>query len=114
LLEGIMAISEKLQAARKQAQKARLKKKGKPGYAEFYASQPLQQVKAEENEAIRKAKSDQRNAIEDLKLAEVTGNGLKKAREQIQVTRLIVQQLVAQKAANKHPGVSLTAAGGGS
>lgn len=109
-----MAISEKLQAARKQAQKARLKKKGDPDYPVFYASQPLQKVKAEENEAIRKAKEDHRNAIEDLKLAEVTGKGLKKAREQVGVTRLIVQQLVAQKAANKHPGVSLTAAGGAS
>lgn len=107
-----MAISAKLQAARKQAQKARLKKKGDPDYPEFYANQPLQKVKAEENEAIRKAKSDQRNAIEDLKLAEVTGKGLKKAREQIQVTRLIVQQMVAQKAANKRLGVSLTVAGG--
>ncbi len=107
-----MGVSVKLQAARKQAQKARLKKKGKPGYPEFYASQPLQKVKAEENEAIRKAKSDQRNAIEDLKLAEVTGKGLKKAREQIQVTRLIVQQMVALKVANKHPGVTLTVAGG--
>ncbi len=103
-----MAISPKLQAARKQAQKARLKKKGDPDYPEFYASQPLQKVKAEENEAIRKAKSDHRNAIEDLKLAEVTGNELQKAREELQVTRRIVQQLLAQKAANKRPGVRLT------
>lgn len=108
-----MGVSVKLQAARKQAQKARLKQKGKPGYPEFYANQPLQKVKAEENEAIRKAKSDHRNAIEDLKLAEVTGKGLQKSREQLQVTRLIVQQLVEQKKANKHPGVRLTSATGG-
>ena len=108
-----MAISAKLQAARKQAQKARLKKKGDADYPVFYANQPLQKVKAEENEKIRKARSDHTNAIEDLQLAEVTGKGLTKAREQVQVTKLVVHQLVAQKAANKHPGVRLTSTTGG-
>ncbi|MDK1039273.1 MAG: hypothetical protein QGD91_10225 [Actinomycetota bacterium] len=108
-----MAISAKLQAARKQAQKERLKRKGKPGYQEYYANQPLQKIKAAENEEIRKAREDVRNALEDLKLAQVTGKGLQKAVDALPVKRLIVQRLLEQKRANKHPGVQLTSATGG-
>lgn len=108
-----MAISAKVQAARKQKQKERLKRKGKPDYPEYYANQPLQKIKAEENEKIRKAKQDVRDAAEDLQLAQHTGEGLKAAQEAVQVTRLIVHQLLEQKRANKHPAVRLTAATGG-
>lgn len=107
-----MSISEKLQAARKQAQKARLKKKGDDDYPEFYAKQPLQQVKAAENEEIRKARQDVGNAGENLKLAEVTGKGLKDAQEALPVARLVLYNLLEAKRQKKHPGARLTSAGG--
>lgn len=107
-----MGISAKLQAARKQAQKARLKKKGDDDYPEFYAKQPLQQVKAAENEEIRKARQDVGNAAEDLKLAEVTGEGLKDAQEALPVARMVLYNLLEAKRQKKHPGVRLTSAGG--
>lgn len=107
-----MAISAKLQAARKQAQKARLKKKGDDDYPEFYANQPLQQVKAAENEEIRKARQDVGNAEDDLRLAEVTGEGLKDAQEALPVARMVLYNLLEAKRQKKHPGSRLTSAGG--
>ena len=107
-----MAISAKLQAARKQNQKARLKKKGDDDYPEFYANQPLQQVKAAENEKIRKAREDVKNAVEDLALAEETGEGLKEAQEGLPVARMVLYNLQEAKRAKKHPGVRLTASAG--
>lgn len=107
-----MAISAKLQAARKQAQKARLKKKGDDDYPEFYANQPLQQVRAAENEEIRKAREEVTNAEEDLALAQVTGEGLKDAQEALPVARMVLYNLLEAKRRSKHPGAKLTSAGG--
>lgn len=105
-----MAMSKKVQAARKQAQKARLKKKGDEDYPEYYASQPLQKVKAAANEAIRKANQDVANAEEDLQLAEITGEGLKEAQEGLVVARIYVEKLQREK--RQRPGAVLSAAGG--
>ena len=105
-----MAITEKLQAARKQAHKARLKKKGDKDYPEFYANQPLQKVKAAGNETIRKARQSVKEAAEDLELAEITGEGLKEAQEGLIVARILVEKLEREK--RTRPGARLSAAGG--
>ena len=104
--------SPKLQKARKLAQMDRLKRKGEEGYNEFYRDQPLQKLRAEENEKIRKARLDVKKAEEDFELAKITGKDLKKAQEAVPVARMVLARLLEEKRANKHPGVKLTSAGG--
>lgn len=107
-----MIGSGKVRAARKTAQKARLaaKKKGKGNdYAEFFANQPQQLVKAQVNEQIHTARDELKDAIEALGIAEITGEGLFAAQETAHVSQLYLNKLIASKA----PGVTmaLTAVG---
>jgi len=102
-----MQTSEKVRAARKKMQEDRLAKKGDPNYAEFYASQPLQRVKAAKNDEMKAARKALRDATENLQVAEVTGEGLQAAQEAQAVAALVVHKLGARDA---HPGVALSAA----
>ncbi len=104
-----MAVSERVQKARKAAQIARLKKKGSKDYPEYYANQPLQRVKAAANKEIRRAKQAVVEAREDLEVAEITGEGLESAQEALVVTRLVVEKLEAAK--RESPGAVLSSAG---
>lgn len=104
-------MSERVQAARKAAQKKRLAMKGKKDYPEFYANQPLQKVKAAQNEEIRAAKAAYVDAVEDLQVAQITGEGLETAQEMVAVTGLVAQNLEAAK--NSRQGIILSNASRG-
>lgn len=56
--------SPEMQKAAKRAQIARLAAKGKPGYAEMFANQPAQIIRAEQLRAERTAERDARNALD--------------------------------------------------
>ena len=105
-----MIGSAKVRAARKAAQKARLaaKKKGK-GYAEFFANQPQQLVKAQVNATIHAAEADLKDAVENLALAEISGEGLLNAQELAHIARLYLDKLLASKRPNT--AMTLTNAG---
>jgi len=105
-----MIGSPKVRAARKTAQKARLaaKKKGK-GYAEFFANQPQQLVKAQVNVTIHTAQTDLKDAVENLALAEISGEGLLNAQELAHIARLYLDKLLASKVPNT--AMTLTNAG---
>ena len=97
-----MIGSPRVRAARKTAQKARLaaKKKGNGYYAEFFAKQPQQLVKAQVNATIHTAEADLKDAVESLALAEITGDGLLNAQELAHIARLYLDKLLASKAPN--------------
>jgi hypothetical protein len=105
-------MSARVQKARKAAHKKRLaeKKANLKGYPEFYANQPLQKVRAAKNEEIRSANANYVVAVEDLQVAQITGEGLEAAQEAVAVSGLIVQNL--EQAKRERPGVRLTNAGG--
>jgi hypothetical protein len=108
-MESDMGMTKRVQAARKEAQEKRLNAKGKKGYPEFYANQPLQKVKAAANEEIRKAKQSAKDAAEDLEVAEITGEKLEAAQEAAMAAYMLVAKLEAGK--RTRTGVSLTARG---
>lgn len=95
-----MIGSEKVRAARKKQQLARLveKKKGKGNdYAQYFAKLPKQIAKARVNEQITLAIVDLKEAIETLLIAEETGEDLLAAQEAAQVAELYLQKLRASK-----------------
>ncbi len=113
--------SEKVQAAYKDAQEKRIAAKTKKGYGDtvgkdgkvsklgFFASQQGQVTAASVNEGIRTARFNYATAIDDLGVAEITGDGLEAARENVGVTQLVVQK---REAAKRSPtGARLTTAG---
>ena len=104
-----MLGSAKVRAARKAAQKARLKKKGSKDYPEFYAKQPQQLVKAAAQAKIQIKKQELNEAIETLQVAEITGEGLLVAQEAAQIARLVVNKL--EDAERPSTQIQLTAAG---
>ncbi len=110
-----MIGSEKVRAARKKQQQARLaaKKKSKGNdYAEYFAKLPKQMAKAQVNEKIRGAYMALKQAIETLLIAEETGEDLLGAQEAAQVAELYLQKLKASKLVPT--AAVLTAAGGAS
>lgn len=95
-----MQGSAKVRAARKTQQKARIaaKKKGKGNdYAEFFANQPQQKLKAEINDKVRTAREEFTNAMDDLSVAEITGEGLLAAQETAHVSGLFLNKLLDSK-----------------
>ena len=113
--------SKKVQAAVKEAQKNRIAAKTKKGYVDtvgkdgevtklgFFASQQEQKTAAAINQGIRTARSEYVTAIDDLGVAEITGEGLETARENVGVTQLILQK---REAAKRSPtSAALTKAG---
>jgi len=104
-----MIASAKVRAARKKAQEARLAKKGSKDYSTYYANQPTEKVRAQEEAKIRGARQVHEDAVESLAVAEITGEGLAKAQENVVVTQLVVEKLAAAKRIKS--GVSLTAGG---
>ena len=108
-----MPLPEKVQAARKKQQKERLKMKGKPGYGEYFAKLPQQQMAAAENEKIVKAKGAIAAALEEVQLAEVTGIDLAGKQNELAVVTLVHSNLVDAKEARRRKPL-LTAAGSAS
>lgn len=108
-----MLGSARVRTARKAGQKARVKfKKTAKGneYADYFANLPKQVAKAKIGEKIRTAKQDLKAALEDLAVAEETGEDLLAAQEAAQVARLFVQKL--QQSQRPATAAVLTAAGG--
>lgn len=99
-----MIASDKIRAARKEAQKARLAKKGDDDYSEFYAKQPVQVVLAERNAAIKAAKSELKASKDAVELAMVTGDGLDQARAAYANAQQSLSIAMAQKMAIKRSG----------
>jgi len=89
-----MAGPKTVAEARKEMQTKRLKEKGKKGYPEFYAKQPLQVEKAARNEKYRAAKASVKKAAEVLAIAEITGEGLEEAKHDHAVATLLVERAV--------------------
>lgn len=89
-----MTAPKTVQEAKKESQLARLKaKKDAPKkYPEFYASQPLQLVRAEENAQFRAKRETLRSANEALAIAEITGEGLEQAQNDQAVAALVVER----------------------
>jgi len=106
-----MIGSEKVRAARKEMQLARLKEKEEnpEGYAEYFANLPKQVAKAKVNETIRVARQELRDATEALLIAQETGEGLLRAEEALQVATMYVAKL--EEAKKISPIISLTAQG---
>ncbi len=90
-----MQASPKVRAARKEMQLKRLDVKANDieNYPEFYRNQPLQLVKAAKNAEIKSAQQALSVAIEDLAVAEITGEGLKAAQETRAIAALVVHKL---------------------
>lgn len=115
--------SERVQAAHKAAQKARIEAKVKKGYVDavnkdgtikslgFLNSQPIQRAMVEVNEGIRRARSDLFIALDDLEVSKITGDGMEAATEAAQVATLVVQNREAAKQNSRRKGVSLTNSG---
>ncbi len=95
-----MVGSEKVRAARKKGQLARLEAKEKATgneYAVWFAKLPKQVAKAAVNEQIHLAKQGLNDAAEALQIAEETGENLLAAQENAQVAALFVNKLEAAK-----------------
>jgi hypothetical protein len=109
-----MIGSEKVRAARKKQQLARLKAKGKKDAAEtypaYYAAMPAQKVKAAAAEQIRLDRQDVKDTAEALQIAEITGDGLLAAQEKHEVAKRVLAIHVAAEQPNAQ--MTLTAAGG--
>lgn len=95
-----MQASEKVRSARKAQQQKRLDMKAKvssgeitpESYSAYYAQQPLQRVKAAQNEEKRAARQAYKDARENLAVAEITGEGLEAAQEALaQASRVLSQ-----------------------
>jgi len=95
-----MIVSQAVRDVRKKAQLARLEKKGKKDYPEFYAKQPQQLVKAQANEQIRLDRLSVRETAEALQIAEITGEGLLEAQEKAAVARLVLQRHIEAQRPN--------------
>lgn len=112
-----MIVSEKVRAARKDAQLKRLEKKQEAvaaedpeSYSKFYAAQPLQAVKAEQNERIRLARVAVANAMDAVQFGEVTGESLAESRTALQNSVIELAQAEAAKRAGRGGGATLTEA----
>ncbi len=131
-----MSVTAKVQAAKKKAQLARLAAKksgskidkdGNSKYAGssgvdddgkvitldagFYADQPKQKVRAEQNKKIADANAEFKTALEDLEVAEITGEGLEAAQELVGVAGMVVQNLELSKSVARSGSSVLTNAG---
>jgi len=103
-----MITTQAVRDARKKAQLARLAKKGDADYPQFYAKQPQQLVKAQENEQIRLDRLAVKDTAEALQIAEITGEGLLAAQEKVTVAQLVLRKrLDAQE-----PNAQITLTGG--
>lgn len=123
--------SKRVQAAKKTAQLLRLEAKekgskldkdGNSKYAGsansdgetlnegFYAKQPLQRVKQERAEKMLGARTAYATALEDLEVAEITGEGLEAAQEAATIAGMVVTNM--QMAISAPGMVSLSNASG--
>lgn len=104
-----MQASTKVRAARKKMQIDRLAAKGDKtaDYLTYYANQPLEKVRAAQNEEKKAARGALRDATENLAVAEITGEGLKAAQESVAIASLVVHKLNTRGAS---AGSSLTGA----
>jgi len=117
-----MSRSERVQAAMKKSQLARHEAKGKKGYVDkvgkdgvvtqlgYLNNQQPQKTIAAKEVAIKKSRVDYNAALEDLAVAEIDGEGLAAAQENVYVTKAVWQNL--EVANVKRPKASLTSAGG--
>lgn len=113
--------SKRVQAAVKDVQEKRIAAKTKKGYVDtvgkdgkvtklgFFASQQEQVTAAAVNKGIRTARLNYATAIDDLGVAEITGDGLEAARENVGVTQIVLQKSEAAK--RSRTGAALTNAG---
>lgn len=119
-----MPRSERVQAAQKKAQLARIEAKGKTKtYVDkvgkdgkvsqfgYLNSQQPQKTMAAKGAAITKARADYELAIENLAVAEIDGEGLEAAKENLYVTKSVLQNNLAA-VSTKRSVRSLTNAGG--
>lgn len=131
-----MSVTAKVQAAKKAAQLSRLEAKekgskvdkdGNSKYAGssvedkdgnvtitdlgYYANQPKQKVRAAENQKVADANLALTDALENLEVAEITGEGIDGATEAASLASMVVQNLELAKSVARSGGVSLTNAG---
>ena len=103
-----MGAPKTVQEARKQVQLERLRRKADlktakdtEKYAEFYANQPFQKVRALAAEKHRAAVTASNKANEVLAIAEITGDGLEEAQHDAAVAALVAQNArPARRSAN--------------
>ena len=103
-----MSNSPAVQAARKEMQLARLKKKDSKDYPKFYANQPFQVERARQNAEWRAARDTAEAANEALEVASITGKGLEAAKEAAAVANLVAARL---KPASRSSGSSVSLSG---
>lgn len=119
-----MPRSERVQEALKKAQLDRLAAKekrkayvdtvGKDGLVSKFGylnSQQPQKTMAAKAAAVTKARVEYELAIEDLAIAEIDGEGLETAKENVYVTKTVLANFIAA-ASVKRSGASLTNVGG--
>lgn len=119
-----MPRSERVQAAQKKAQLARIEAKGKTkSYIDkvgkdgvvsqlgYLNSQQPQKTMAAKGAAVTKARAEYELAIENLAVAEIDGEGLEAAKENVAVAELVLQNNLAA-ASVKRLGAALTSVGG--
>ncbi len=94
-----MSVSAAVQEARKAKQLERIeKKKGlktakdAANYAEWYANQPMQLVRAQKNATLQANREALKVANETLEVAEITGEGLDEAKHAQAVATLVVER----------------------
>ncbi len=94
-----MTASVAVQEAKKMKQSERLDKKAdiktakdSKAYAEWYANQPMQKVRAAANAKYQAARKSLREANDTLAVAEITGEGLEQANHDQQVAQLVAER----------------------
>lgn len=107
-----MILSKEARAVRKQAQLERLERKGDDDYAEFYANQPTQIVRADLNAKITEARQAKRKARKDLDMARASGVGFERAEKAIQSANTAIVVLQELKRSRFRPQLGARLTGG--
>lgn len=110
-----MILSDEARAARKEAQRERLKAKAdkKVDYPVFYADQPLQLARAEVNDQIRQARQLIRQANKDLEISRATGINIVVAEGAVRDAKAALAGLRLLKQTRFKPNVGAALSAGG-
>lgn len=90
-----MIVSERVRSARKKQQLSRLKaKKGSAldTYPDYYAAMPSQKTRAKQQGVIKAARDAVNKTLEDLQVAQITGENLAKAEEDFEIAKRVLEK----------------------
>ncbi len=104
---AVRAAMKEQQLKRLEAKAVPVKKGEDSKYPAFYANQPFQKVRAEQNASFRAAKQALREAQEAFDIAEINGLGLEDARSALAVATLVAER---SKPGRRGTSASLTGA----